>query len=403
MRVALVILHADPSRGGAERYTLDLAASLRGRGHDVEVVDSASLGVRGMTRLGRYRDFCRRLRGRLGLSTSPGAWHKPRRHATPAEPRRSPDHRRVPTRLASEGRPDVVHAMLPVPAGCCDVYHPHAGVEAAGVGRLTWLTNPRRAAMARAERGLLNLEDDTRSRGLTARRSGRGPKPDLRAVSPRLWKSPVVITLSDYVAGILHSHYPRARTRRVFNAVDLQRFRPDGPTVDLGPRPVALFVGNDFERKGLATTVEAVKRSPPWRLAVAGRGRATAAERVDFLGPREDLPALYRSADVLVHASRHDPCSLAALEALASGLPVIGTDRDGATETMVDGRHGFVLRGRDAGAMAQRLGELLDPARRDRMREACLELRSALSWEAHVDRVLDVYEVVKPTDSSPSA
>ena len=368
MRVALAILHADPSRGGAERYTLDLAASLRGRGHDVEVIDSTSLGVRGLTRLGRYRDFRRRLRGRF-----------------------------------QSDRPDVAHAMLPVPAGCCDVYHPHAGVEAAGTGRLTWLTNPRRAAMARAERELLSFQDDARSRGLSARRSRCGPEPDLRAVSPRLWNTPVVITLSDYVAGVLHSHYPHARTRRVFNAVDLQRFRPDGPTVDLGPRPVALFVGNDFERKGLATTVEAVKRSPPWRLAVVGRGRAVAAERVEFLGPRDDLPALYRSADVLLHASRHDPCSLATLEALASGLPVIGTDRDGATEAMVDGRHGFVLRGRDAGAMAQRLGELLDPARRDRMREACLELRSTLSWEAHVDRVLDVYEVVKPTDFSPSA
>ena len=359
MRVALAILHADPSRGGAERYTIDLAASLRGRGHDVEVIDSASLGVRGATRLGRYRDFCRRLRGRFQSD-----W------------------------------PDVAHAMLPVPAGCCDVYHPHAGVEAAGVGRLTWLTNPRRAAMARAERALLG------SRGFPP--ALREPTDARSRVETRGYQ-PLVITLSDYLARILHSHYPHARTRRIFNAVDLTRFRPDGPTVDLGPRPVALFVGNDFERKGLATAIEAVKRSPPWRLAVAGRGRAIAAERVTFLGPRDDLPALYRSADVLVHASRHDPCSLATLEALASGLPVIGTDRDGATEAMVDGRHGFVVRGRDAGAMAQRLGELLDPARRGGMREACLELRSTLSWEAHVDRVLDVYEVVKPTDFSPSA
>ncbi|CAA9371559.1 MAG: hypothetical protein AVDCRST_MAG64-163, partial [uncultured Phycisphaerae bacterium] len=46
MKVALVILHADPARGGAERYTADLAAALGKRGHDVTVLSSDERAVR---------------------------------------------------------------------------------------------------------------------------------------------------------------------------------------------------------------------------------------------------------------------------------------------------------------------------------------------------------------------
>ena len=355
MRLALVILHADPARGGAERYTLGLAATLRRRGHEVGVIDSAALGVGGRTRAGRYRDFGRRLRARL-----------------------------------DESRPDVTHAMLPVPPGCCDVYHPHAGVEAAGVSRWTRFANPRRALLARTEGELLAV--DTHSRGLTARRSGEAS--DLRAVSPRLWQTPIVITLSNYVADILRAHYPDARTCRVFNAVDLDRFRPDGDRVDLGPAPIALFVGNDFDRKGLRTVVVAVNRTPDWRLAVVGNGRPfDAGDRVTFLGPRSDLPALYRSADALVHASRHDPCSLATLEALATGLPVVGTPRDGATEAMTDGVHGRVLPDPTPADIAGALSSL-EP-QRGTMRAACLDLRPSLSWKTHVDAIEVVYTSVQ--------
>ncbi|MDB5172013.1 MAG: glycosyl transferase, group 1, partial [Phycisphaerales bacterium] len=68
LRIALVILHGDPARGGAERYTVDLAAALRGRGHDAAVVASGfppgelpagavRLDTGGGTRLGRYLSF----------------------------------------------------------------------------------------------------------------------------------------------------------------------------------------------------------------------------------------------------------------------------------------------------------------------------------------------------------
>jgi UDP-glucose:(heptosyl)LPS alpha-1,3-glucosyltransferase len=354
VRIALVILHADPSRGGAERYTLQLADSLKGLRHAADVLDADRLGVRGRTRTGRYFDFCKRLRRHL-----------------------------------SGGDYDVVHAMLPVPSGCCDVYHPHAGIEAAGVGRWTWLTNPRRAAMARMERRLLGS-----------------------AVPP------VTITLSNYVGGMLRRLHPsvsEARVERIFNAVDLQRFGPSGGRVDLGPPPVALFVGNDFARKGLDLVLRALARSSSWHLAVAGEDRSAGdhfrrmaeregvADRVRWLGKRDDPDVLYRSADVLVHASRHDPCSLATLEAIATGLLVIGGAYDGAMEAIEPGVHGHVIPvdERAPDQMATHLQSLLDDQVRRRMAEACLTLRPSLAWENHVTRVVALYEAVGSARERP--
>src|SRR5689334_6417386 len=105
MKIALVILHADPARGGAERYTVDLAAGLRGRGADVTLAASTfgpentcpklPLPVQARTRLGYYEQFVDRVMREVN------------------------------------GKFDLVHAMLPVPE--CDVYHPHAGLAAEAV------------------------------------------------------------------------------------------------------------------------------------------------------------------------------------------------------------------------------------------------------------------------------
>ena len=367
VRIGLVILHADAARGGAERYTLQLAEALANAGHDVALLAASSaadvpakfvpLAYGGLTRSARYRSFCRALR----------------------------DHLR-------EAQYDIVHAMLPVPPGLCDLYHPHAGVAASRTGAgMTWWTNPRRRLFARIERQLLT-----------------GQRP------------PLVLTLSKYVEDELRRHYPALppdRTARLFNAVDLARFTPDGPAADrreLGAKngdTLALFVGNDFARKGLDAVLIRMYEGADGnferlKLAVAGhdpRGRGLQrqtveplrlSDRIRFLGQRRDLPELYRAADVLVLPTRHDPCSLVVLEALACGLPVISTRQNGASEIMTDGEHGYILDSPRDPRLAQALEEMLDPQRRRRMRQACLALRPALSWEHHLATLMGVYERV---------
>lgn len=381
MKIALIILHADPARGGAERYTFDLAEALAGRGHEVAIVASTfgpkpagvncvELGEKGLTRLGRYRYFLDALDGHL----------------------------------AANGY-DVVHAMLPVRR--CDVYHPHAGIAAEAIAsghtkhagaikralaRGANQLNPRRNAFARVERELLT-----------------GARP------------PVVICLSEYVKGMVRRHYPMLgedRLATLFNAVDLGKFDPAaragaGEAIrerfEIGKdQIVGLMVAQDFGRKGLAETIAALgeMERKDLVLLVAGRDEAGpfkraairngVAERVKFAGVTNDVYAFYRAADFFVLPTRHDPCSLVVLEALAMGVPVISTKQNGACEIMRDGVQGFVLESADDGAgLVRAMGALCDGGTRVAMRDACLALRPLLSQEAHLARLLGIYESVR--------
>lgn len=366
LKVALVILHADPARGGAERYTVDLAAGLAGRGHEVSLVSSGpfdrddvvrrasgagyrqvELHTRGMTRAGRYRSFLRALERHL---------------------------------IGAQGDLDVVHAMLPVPG--CDLYHPHAGAAAAQLGKWNAIFNPRRRAMARVERALMGDPD-----------------------------GPLVLTLSDYVKRFIRQHYPALpgeRMVRLFNAVDLQRFDPAVP--DAAPRAGwvnALIIAQDYERKGLREAIRAlaITGDPRLRLLVVGKQDPAAyaalakelgvGDRVVFHPPTASPQAFYREADFFVLPTKHDPCSLVVLEALAMGLPVISTTFNGACEIMDHGTHGFVLSDPlDVDALAGAMRDLCDDERRREMSVACLALRPRLAYGHHLDELTAIYERV---------
>ena len=388
MRVALVILHADPAKGGAERYTFDLAEGLARRGHEVTLIASTfgprpagvacvELGERGVTRLGRYWRFLDELDRHLDRRTY-----------------------------------DVVHAMLPVRR--CDVYHPHAGVAAeaiesghtkhAGVvkrelARVGNRVNLKRRAFARVEGELLNGKGPL-----------PGPPPGYRERGEEAGGGPVVLCLSEYVKGTVRKHYPglaEDRLATLFNAVDLKKFDPAkaGTRDRATDAVVGLMVAQDFERKGLREAIVALSRVKelPIKLRVVGRPDPAAyvelarslgvGESVDFAGPQRDVLGFYADADFFVLPTRHDPCSLVVLEALAMGVPVISTKQNGACEIMTDGVHGFVLESADdAEGLVGAMRAMCDHERRGRMREACLALRPKLAYDAHLDTLIEIYE-----------
>jgi UDP-glucose:(heptosyl)LPS alpha-1,3-glucosyltransferase len=347
LKIALVILHADPARGGAERYTIDLAAALARAGHDVSLAATSFVevppGVRrvdlrgdGMTRLRRYRRMLDSLDAHLG-----------------------------------DAKYDIVHAMLPVRR--CDVYHPHAGIALAAMDRWTVHFNRRRKEMAQAERELLS-----------------GPRP------------PVVLCLSEYVKQSVRERYPMltdARLATLFNAVDLDRFAPQPQ--DRRESVNGLFIGHDFVRKGLVTAIAAMRTLHDRRLYLTVVGKKPwschlpPAPDVAQKGAVADTRPYYRDADFFVLPTTHDPCSLVVLEALAMGVPVISTRFNGASEIMTDGVHGFVLDDpTDVKALAAAMRKMLDPEVRARMSAACLELRPRLSYENHLRTLLRIYDQV---------
>jgi UDP-glucose:(heptosyl)LPS alpha-1,3-glucosyltransferase len=90
-----------------------------------------------------------------------------------------------------------------------------------------------------------------------------------------------------------------------------------------------------------------------------------------------------------VHPTFADHCSLAVLEALASGLPVVTTRRNGAAERMESGRHGFILEDpRDIAALAAALLRLQDREKLTEMRAAAIALRPQLDFTDHARGVL---------------
>jgi UDP-glucose:(heptosyl)LPS alpha-1,3-glucosyltransferase len=388
LNIALIILHADPTRGGAERYTTDLATALAGRGHRVSLLSSGAIHQRwirghlpgvpydqvtlqstGLTRAARYRRFLHSLTQHLDAE-----------------------------------RYDIVHAMLPVPR--CDLYHPHAGLAAAAVAAGPCLSrwgnrfNRRRHQMAAVERQLLD-----------------SPSP------------PIVLCLSNYVKASVRRWYPAVpedRLVRLFNGTDLARFdpaaRPDAGAplrARLGIAPgavVALMLAQDFARKGLETAIRAIAavNDANLILLVAGRDNPTAyrrlatslgvEKRICFAGQTDDPYAFYRAADLFVLPTRHDPCSLVVLEALAMGVPVITTGHNGAAEAMVPGRHGVILEDpTDVSALAAALVSLLAAPARAAQAAHCLALRPTLSQAAHVDALEAIYRQVQGSTGGPGA
>ena len=134
------------------------------------------------------------------------------------------------------------------------------------------------------------------------------------------------------------------------------------------------MIANDFDRKGLPQTIRALAKR---RRAAARLGCGGEAGDAGLPEPREgsrcrqvrhiqgqtvDPRSQYAAADFFVLPTRHDPCSLVVLEALAMGLPVISTRFNGACEIMTDGVHGFVLHDpKDVDALANAMRKMLDP------------------------------------------
>lgn len=388
MKIALVIFHADPARGGAERYTIDLAEGLSSRGHEVYLLSSSFadsvppqrqvlIASAGFTRAGRYLQFLASLDRHLETHSY-----------------------------------DIVHAMLPVRK--CDAYHPHAGiaVDALATGHLK--------RDRRLMRGMSFVFNQLNRR----RRLFAAVERDLlQSANP-----PVVLCLSDYVRGVASKHYSLDASHMplLFNGIDTNRFdpasRPEAgielrKKLGIDPdRVIGLIIAQDFARKGLASAIEALARVSDTRLMLMVVGKEDPApyrrlaeqqhiaDRVIFAGSTKDPYSFYRAADFFVLPTRHDPCSLVVLEALAMGLPVISTVFNGACEIMQDGIHGSVLDDpNDIDSLAGAMKRVLDADIRAQASTQCLALRQKLSVNSHLDRLLEIYGMITERAKSAKA
>ena len=268
----------------------------------------------------------------------------------------------------------------------CDVYRAGDGVHRAWLNRRAQLAGPLRRisdALSPKHLATLRLEQSLFGRGGATR----------------------VIANSQMVRTEITQLYgfPTTHIDVVPNGVPVEQFRPSAEKratirAELGLREsdiAVLFVGSGWERKGLRFATAAVEaiRDERVRLLVAGKGNEDAFRSpvVRFLGVRNDLPALYASADVFLLPTIYDPFSNASLEAIASGLPVITTRANGCSEIIGEGEHGTVVeRPDDLAGLARGLRFWSDAERRAEARPQLLELATRYDISINVERTLDI-------------
>ena len=121
---------------------------------------------------------------------------------------------------------------------------------------------------------------------------------------------------------------------------------------------------------------------------------AGVSDRVEFRGliPHEELPAIYREADIFCLPSLNEGMSNTMLEAIASGLPIVATITGGTEELVTNGRNGYFVQTSSSDDLADKLGILAaDPVLRARMGEVSRAKAESMSWHAVASDYVDEY------------
>jgi glycosyltransferase involved in cell wall biosynthesis len=249
----------------------------------------------------------------------------------------------------------------------------------------------------------------------------------------------VMIANSRYTARSVAAAAPGARLEVVHNPVDLERWDPE--RIDrssararlgaAGERRLLLGVVAQLSPwKGQDTAVEALKllceEGIDAQLLLIGSAKfvdratrfdnrdyvarlhaliadAGLAERVSWLGEREDVPELVRALDVLLLPSWEEPFGRALIEAMAMGVPVVATSVGGPPEILEDGREGFLVAPRRPRAWAQAIRRLVEdpPLAREMGGAGRRRVEDAFTVERHLAAVHAAYEHALARARSP--
>ena len=208
---------------------------------------------------------------------------------------------------------------------------------------------------------------------------------------------------------------PVEKIEVIYNAVRFGQLPSDG---DRAPARARLGLPDDAlvlgtlgrltEQKGQRTLLQAVARlaarRPRLVLFLAGQGplrsalvaeaeRLGISQRVRFLGVRRDRDTLFAAMDLFVLPSRWEGLSLALVEAMGAGRPVVATRVGGNPEVVTDGETGLLVPPDDPAALADALDGLFADAnrRRELGGSAAADARRRFNIEEHVRQLARLY------------
>jgi glycosyltransferase involved in cell wall biosynthesis len=391
MRVLILNYEYPPLGGGAGVATAQLATHLAERRAAVDVVTAGAnttpaslLGVESHGGLSLYRVRSQRT-GIHQAGMADAASYL--RAALP-----------VVRRLLDTHRYDVLHIFFSLPTGA-----------------LLPLLDLRRVPVVVSLRGSDVPGYDPHNR--TLQRVHRVVRPFTRWIWRRADR---VVALSESLGQLARQTMPELAYSVIHNGVDVQRFRPPVAArqarVD---RIRCLAVARLVERKGITDLLRALAQLERGRfeLEIVGSGPDASALReltaqlglaaeVRFTGAlnREEVAERYRAADLFTLASWEESFGNVFAEALASGLPIVGSRVGGIPEFVEHGRHGLLVPPRDPAALAAAIRRLADAP--DERTEMAIRNRekaeTRLSWGHVTDRYLEVYQAIAHRSMTPS-
>lgn len=202
-----------------------------------------------------------------------------------------------------------------------------------------------------------------------------------RVTTLRLAKSIVVVSMAGYQHVRDHCRVNVERLRLIYNGVDLNRFPPRSLTSSRGEAtyaPIVIgMVAQLFPPKGWPDFIEVLDQLRQGGLHVRGlivgegelRGQLEEVVMkrglqsiIEFSGFQEDVVPLYARMDLFLFTTHREGLSVAVIEAMASGLPIVATDVGGIREQVEDGRNGYIAKVGDHAAMANFCAKLIqDP------------------------------------------
>jgi glycosyltransferase involved in cell wall biosynthesis len=213
----------------------------------------------------------------------------------------------------------------------------------------------------------------------------------------------------DIVTYLVDNGWPADRAHYLPNFVDAARMTAVPRAMFTTPDhvPLALALGRLHENKAFDVLIAALRDLPRLWLWIAGEGpkkaalqsqaeAAGVAERVRFVGWRDDVPALLAAADVLVCPSRHEPLGNVVIEGWAHRRPVVAAASAGPRSLIRDGESGIIVPVDDASALAAALSRVLaDDGLRARLIDGGIQAYDADFTEAAVvKRYLDFFAEV---------
>jgi glycosyltransferase involved in cell wall biosynthesis len=360
MRIAMISEHANPlaalggvDAGGQNLHVAELSSALVRAGHEVTVYTRRDDPAQPT-----YRE------------TPQGYWvvHVPAGPARPVPKDELLPHMGEFTRFVEQEwrrrRPDVVHSHFWMSGIVAVLAGNRHGVPVVHTNHA--LGTVKRRHQGRADTSPLHRIGIERKIGRAATR--------------------IVATCADEVGELTRMGVSRDRVCVVPCGVDCEQFQPEGPVARRRLRRRVVSVGRLVPRKGFADLITALRGVPDTELVIVGgprRGELAAdpeanrlrelaerlrvADRVRLTGqvPRDRMPALLRSADLVACVPWYEPFGIVPLEAMACGVPVLATRVGGLTDTVVEDVTGVLVPPRRPAALSAAMAVLLaDPVRR---------------------------------------